>query len=138
MITVHPLELLFLVAASVSLVATGYLFTLKLSDLLRVKQNRVNGPVLFMVRDNLRRQAFYMSFCGVMVGLGISGVNNTSAPTSQTLNLLIGMIAFAMLIAGDAFFTYRRREKLAQLVAHYEGQGVPGGKRRTDPPIVRE
>jgi hypothetical protein len=132
MSTAHPLEIVFLVSAVVSLSATTYLFTLKLSDLLRVKREKINGPILFMVRDNLRRQAFYMAFCAGMVALAVSAVNNRTVPQAQTLNLICGMVAFAILIASDALFTYRRREKLALLVALYEG--MRGGRRATDPP----
>jgi hypothetical protein len=46
----------FLAASILSLLATGSLFTLKLADLVRVKRSGVNGPMLYMKKDNIRHQ----------------------------------------------------------------------------------
>jgi hypothetical protein len=134
-VNTQPLEWAFLGSAVLSLFLTGYLFTLKLSDLAQVKRRGVNGAILFMKKDNLRATAFFLACSAGMLGLAISSVTNTDALNAQTKNLLVGMIAFALLIAGDSFFTYRRRTRMAVLVAAYEDQGRPGGRRASDPPM---
>lgn len=133
----HLLEVTALVLSIGALCASGFLFTLKLSDLTRVKQSKQNGPLLFMARDNVRRQGFTMAVCGGMVMLSISGLNNDGPIVAQTKNLLMGMCVFALLMVAESVFIYRRREKMALLIALYENrpEGVPGGRRASDPPI---
>lgn len=136
----HPLEVTSLVCASLAVLASGYLFTLKLSDFLKVKRERRNGPMLFITRDNIRRQGFTMAVCAGMVALSISGVYSDAVVTSEVRNLLTGMCVFSTLIVAESVFIYRRREKLALLIAIYEAmpEGIPGGRRKSDPPHTGE
>ena len=132
----HPLEIAALILSILAALSSGYLFTLKLSDLVGVKRTKQNGPLLFMARDNLRRQAFTMAVCVGMVMLAVSGFNNNSVVTSQVRNLLMGMCGFAVLIIAESVFIYRRREKMALLIMLYESrpEGLAGGRRASDPP----
>lgn len=135
--TPHPLEISSLVLSSFALFGSAFLFTLKLSDLIRVKRSQQNGPLTFMAWDNVRRQSFTMAVCAGMLALSVSGFNYDGPLVPQTKNLLTGMCGFALLIVVDAVFIYRRREKMALLIAIYEGMpnGVPGGRRASDPPV---
>lgn len=134
--TAHTMEVACLGASLVALLSSAWLFTLKLADLIRVWRSRVNGPTLFMVRDNLRQQAFTMAVCAGMVMLSLSGYNGPEPVSEQALNLLAGLFLLACVVVIDAVFTYRRREKLALLVSIYEGR--PGGRRASDPPSPNE
>lgn len=135
--TPHPLEFASLILSILALLGSAFLFTLKLSDLSEAKRSKQNGPVLFMVRDNLRRQAFTMAVCAGMVALSISGYNSDAPVIAQTKNLLTGMCVFSLLLVAESVFTFRRREKLALLIALYEGmpERIPGGRRASDPPL---
>lgn len=130
MTTAHPLEIVFLIVALIALAESFYLFTLKLSDLLKVKRERQNGPMLFMTMDNLRRQGFSLTVCGGMVILAVSGINSPSEITAQTKTLLTAGVLFALAMIIEGAFIYRRRKKLAVLVALYEGMAQAGGGRR--------
>ena len=130
----HPLETVFLIFAVVSMVAHGILFSLKFGDLMAARRSGVNGPVMFMKWDNIRHQGFGMAISLGMVMLAVSGLNNPDALSSQTKNLVTGMVIFSCFRITDAFFTYRRRWKLALLVAQYEV--VHGGRREYDPPVA--
>lgn len=137
--TSESLEVTFFVLSVLCIFANGYLFTLKLSDLVKVKRQRVNGPILFMTWDKIRHQCFMLSVAVGMAALAVSGLNNPDEIGAQTRNLLTGSIGFALLVLGDAVFTYRRRIKMAVMVAKYEAEalaalGIPGGKRKHDPP----
>lgn len=117
------MEVVFLVASSLSLVATGALFTLKLADLVKVKRSGVNGPVLYMKKDNIRHQAFQMAVSAGMLMTAISGVNNPSVVSAQTKNLLCLGTGVAIVFVVDSIFTYRRRVELARLIDQYETTG---------------
>ena len=129
--TSHEYELICFVAAFCAVVMSSYLFTVKLSDLLRVRREGQNGPVLFMATDKIRHQGFTLAVSMGMLMLAVSAVNNPAPPQPQTLNFILGTAVFAMGIVVDGLFTYRRRIKLAELVGRYSGQ--LGGTRKTDP-----
>lgn len=135
----HPLEVLFACVASVATLTTGFLFTVKLADLIRVKRQGVNGPIVFMTWDNIRHQCFMFGMASGMCGLAISSLNNPVPPSPQALNFITGAVVFAVAITADSSFRYRRRRRLAELVAEYERQEsiepLPGGKRKYDPPL---
>jgi uncharacterized membrane protein YedE/YeeE len=136
----QSLEWSFLWASVLCSLAKGYLFTLKLSDLLQVRREGQNGPILYMTRDKVRHQAFMLAVSVGMAMLAVSSVNNPEYVSTQAKNLLFGGLAFALLLIGDAMFTFRRRAKLPELVAKYEAGTtatyavVAGGKRPHDPP----
>lgn len=130
--TAHPLEWTFLGLAAVAMLVSAYLFALKVGDMLAVKRSGKNGPMLFAAVDNLRRQGFTLAVCGGMLMLAVSSVNSTLELNPQTMNLLTGGVFFASAVILEAVFIYRRREKMALLVALYDG-GVPR-RRATDHP----
>ena len=130
----HPLEIAFLLISLVGVFATGYIFTLHLADLSEVRRRRVNGPMLFIARDNLRMRAFLMAVCAGSAALAVSSVTNSDPLNDQANNLMIGLMGISLVMVGEALFAYRRREKMALLIALYDG--LPGGKRSTDPPAV--
>lgn len=135
-VTAHPLEVAFLVLAGLALVESGGLFWLKLQDILSVRRSGQNGPILFAVSDNLRRQVSTVAVCGVLLGLAISGCNNPLELNAQTRNLLWGGVFVAAVVMLEGVFIYRRRNRMALLIATYEGK--PGGRRCTDPPALKE
>lgn len=132
----HALEWVFLVTSLLALCAAMALFMLKIGDFLRVRKAKQNGPLLFMVTDNLRRQGVTLAVCGGLLMLAVSGINNQTPMTSQALNLVTGSVLFSVALTVEAVFIYRRREKMALLVAIYEQASVPGGRRCTDPPAT--
>lgn len=134
--TAHPLEILFLVLSGLALLASCILLSLKVGDLFKVKRSGQNGAVLFAVGDNLRRQVFTVAVCGVLCGLAISSVNSPLELNAQTRNLMSGGVFVSLAVLAEAVFIYRRREKMALLIAVYEGW--PGGRRCTDPPALKE
>lgn len=121
-----------LTASLVAFVASAVLFSLKVMDLLKVKRSKQNGPMLFTTMDNLRRQGFTMAAAAAILMTSVSSLNNPLPLSSQTLTLLTCLLFVSIAIAADSAFIYRRREKLALLIAIYEGK--PGGLRATDPP----
>jgi hypothetical protein len=127
----HPLEWIALGGSVLACMASAYLFTLKILDLMRVKREKQNGPMLFMTSDNVRRQGFTMAVSAGMLMAAVSSVNNPIDLTSQAMTLLLCLSFVALAIALESVFIYRRREKLARLIALYEGR--IGGKRATDP-----
>lgn len=114
------LELGFLAASILSLLATGSLFTLKLADLVRVKRSGVNGPMLYMKKDNIRHQAFQLAISSGMLMVAVSSVNNPGVVTPQTKNLIVLATCISAVFVVDSVFTYRRRENLAKMIAQYE------------------
>lgn len=131
-LNVHPLEWVSLAFTVLACMTSGILFTMKVRDLTRVKRSKQNGPMLFMTTDNARRQGFTMAASAGMLMASVSSVNNPVPLTPQVMNLIVCIIFVAMAIAMESVFIYRRREKLALLIAIHEGK--PGGKRATDPP----
>lgn len=126
--------------------ASAALLTAKVIDLIEVKQNGTNGPVLFMKKDNIRHQVFLLAMSCGLGGLAISGYNNPLPVSPQTLNFVWFGNAFSVLALIDVLFTFRRRRKLSVLVAKYEqnleavmvqskmAAPKPGGCRAYDPP----
>lgn len=135
----HPLEVALFIAAGLAVLTTGFMFTVKLSDLVQIKRTGTNGPILFMKWDNIRHQGFMLAVSSGLLALSIAALNNHVPPSGQALNFISGGIAFATLLVADSLFRYRRRRRLAELVAEYERRAfvepVPGGKRRYDPPL---
>lgn len=130
----HPMEVLFLVVAFAAAVESLVLFLLKVSDLLKARSSRQNGPILFAVSDNLRRQGFTLLVSGVLVGLSWSSYHNHAELSPQARSLMTGLILMALAIIVEGGFIYRRRGRMKVLIATYEGR--PGGRRITDPPSL--
>lgn len=118
------LEGTLLVLSALSAIANGVLFTLKLADLVKVKREGVNGPITFMKMDNIRHQAFIMAAAFGMTMLAVSAWNNKAPLLPQTKNLIVGITVIAGMSVCDAIFTYRRRGRLAELVAQYDAGNV--------------
>lgn len=135
----HPLEVAVFVVSVIAVLTTGFLFTKKLADLVQVKRAGKNGPILFITWDNIRHQGFMMGLCFGLTALSISGLNNHTPPSPQALNWIAGGIGFAVVAVLDSLFRYRRRLRLAELVAEYERrtsiEPLPGGKRKYDTPL---
>jgi hypothetical protein len=110
---------------------------LKVKD---IWQNKENGPIRFMLSDNRRRGIWMLALSFVAVRIGYIGV--TEPPyrfdyeeMRQSFESMAWMNAIVYGLVIEAFFTYRRREKMAYLVAKYGG--IIGGKRYTDPQVPR-
>lgn len=135
------MEWTFLVSASITTSMSVWLFVLKANDLFRVKREGTNGPLLFMVWDNLIRHGFTLGVCVGMLVLAISGINNRDPVVGHLRTFIICASLFACALGVQGLFIYRRREKLALLVAAYEAKMavadvMPGGQRKTDPPAL--
>lgn len=132
--TPHTLEVAFLIVATLAFGASCVIFCLKAGDLRKVRRAKHNGPIQFVTIDNLRRQGFTMAVSAWLLMAAVSSVHNTVDPiTAQARNLLTTGLIVAMAITAEAGFIYRRRERLAELLATYEGR--PGGRRASDPPL---
>lgn len=134
--TWNPLELAFVSCALVSTSLSAWLFTLKVSDLMRIRRERINGAMLYLTTDKVRHQGFMLAYSTGILMLAVAALFTAPPPPDywrvpQSLTLICGLTAFSIGIACDALFTYRRRKKMAHLVAEYMGQA--GGKRKTDP-----
>jgi hypothetical protein len=127
---VHPFEWWFLVASAAAVGISAYLFTLKLGDLLRVKRERKNGPILYMAGDKIRHQGFTLALSAGMLMLAVSAVNNNTEPSPQTLNFLVGSALTGIGIFIDGLFTLRRRRRLAELIDEHHPPTL--GRRVTD------
>lgn len=126
----HMYELCFFGFSALAVCVSSGLFTLKLGDLIRVKRERKNGPILFMVTEKIRHQGFLLALSSGLLMLAVSAINNPSPPTPQTLNLIVGAALCALAIVVDGLFTYRQRRRMAELVAIYAPK--PGGQRAMD------
>jgi hypothetical protein len=128
---VHPYEWCFLVASAAAVCVSVYLFTLKVGDVLRVKRERKNGPILFMASDKVRHQGFTLALSSGMLMLAVSAVNNNAQPSPQTLNFVVGSALTGIGIFVDGLFTLRRRRRLVELVDAYTINHNPA-RRATD------
>jgi hypothetical protein len=133
-LTAHPLEVSLFCGAMLAVIGWGSLVYLKVKD---IKKNKENGPIQFMLSDN-RRRGIAMLLLSVIC-LRVSWVSFRYAPMwadyqffQQSLEALVWWNALAYGLVSEAFFTYRRRERMAYLITKYSG--LPGGSRRTDPP----
>jgi hypothetical protein len=130
----HPLEIALLVVALACTAANLFLLLLKHRDLQAMKRERRNGPMLFMKRDNVRHQFFMLLVALGMVTIAAIGATDATPVIAQTKRYLGILIAGGLLALLDAYFVYRRRWRMAELIAKYDI--VPGGRREYDPPVV--
>ncbi len=136
----HPIEISLFCGSTVATAAWAYLVYLKLQD---VWSNHQNGPVKFMLNDNRRRGLWMFGLS--LVALRIAFIAIVAPPFAQDYDEMIqsfeticwmNVIVYGLVI--EAFFTYRRREKMAYLVSKYQEATdvLAGGRRQSDPPIV--
>ena len=110
------------------------LFMLNLSDFIRARAQKQNGPIQFMNLDNLRHQGFIMFIVMIVLArmMGLLG-------QEMAFQFVVAVILF------DALFTFFRRRKMADLVQEYRMQKDPvaadelhrmeqtrSGRRKTD------
>jgi hypothetical protein len=129
----HPLEIALFVVAIVDVGWDGFLLSLKLNDLEIMRKERRNGPMLFMKLDNIRHQVFMLCVSLGMLVMAVIGMADSLPVTAQTKRLLCGLIAGGLIVMVDAYFSYRRRWRMAELIQKYDG--IPGGRRDYDPPL---
>lgn len=128
----HNLEVALLIVSTLAFGSSSAMFSLKVRDVLRVRRAKQNGPMLFVTTDNTRRQGFTMAVSAWMLMTAVASVNSQEPVTALVRTLLTCLIFVSLAITAEAGFIYRRRERLAELLALYEG--VPGGRRASDPP----
>lgn len=116
----HPSEWWFLVMSTLAVCSSTWLFLMKLGDLVQVKRRKQNGPILYMVMDKIRHQAFMLAWSTGMMMLAIAAINNPATPIPQALNLINGATVASCAIIVDGLFTIRRRKRLAAMIAAYD------------------
>lgn len=129
---------------AMSLLATplwAVLLVLKIRD---IKKNKTNGPILFMLNDNRRFGIWFFSLSALFLYLSCSALTNPPDKHDyewfqQSRDFVVGMNAAAFGLVVESLYRFRRRAKMAVLVAEYEAEQeqitpLAGGSRSYDPP----
>ncbi len=131
---VHPIEISLLCGSIMAVIGWTFLVYLKIRD---IWLNKANGPIHFMLNDNRRRGMWMLTLSIIAVRIAFIAIQypptrEDYAVMHQSLESMWWMNIISYGLVVEAFFTYRRREKMAYLVTKYGG--MVGGQRHYDPP----
>lgn len=134
----HPYEIALLIVSTIAVPVVAALFTLKLTDLVRVIVGRINGATRYHTVYKFRHEVILFGISVGVLTLAISGFNNPVPPSAQALNWIMFGIALSSALIVDAIWTFRKRHQLPVLIAEEERRHggddpVLGGRRSTDP-----
>ena len=128
------LENTLIVLSAVACFIWAWLVMLKTIDLLK---NEENGPIKFMLRDNLRHGVTSLLMSLLMLLISIialreepNGYQYIEMKQSYQSILVCCFINAGLIF--EALARFRRRIKMDKLIRNYKGK--PGGRRVTDPP----
>jgi len=121
----HLYELWSLALSALALCVSVLLFTLKLGDIVRMKIEGSNGPMLFMALDKIRDQGVLLALCMGMTMTAIAGLNNPTPPSPQALNMILGTAIAGAWIALNGVVSVYRRRTLENIVEKYKAKLKP-------------
>lgn len=140
----HPIEVTLAALSFVAIVMWSWLLVLKHLDVIH---NASNGPIQFMLNDNrilgiLGTVASFMAGSVAFVALLERPDKYDYRWMEQSYYSMLIINGFALFLIVLAFFRFRRRIKMAELVAKYDlgltamelVNPLEGGSRPYDPP----